>query len=246
MNIRCWVNRIRHKFYARSAWRPLLYGKDVRSFQEMINQLRKEGYFSQYGQDKWVFEQLLPNKECGLFVDIGAHDGVAYSNTYILEKSHQWQGLAVEPIPEVYEKLRKNRKCEMVNACVSEKTGKRLFRINAGYDEMLSGLVNEYHPNHLKRMSGDEYREVEVNCFCFNDLMKKYEIHSIDYLSIDVEGAELSILENIDYKAHNINVIGVENNYSDYRIPKLLTSSGFTLHSIVGDDEFYVRESSLL
>jgi len=238
-----WLGKFRHKLYSRSADRPRLYGNSAKSFQDLVDRLRADGYFSQYGQDKWVIEEILPNKKEGVFVDIGAHDGMAYSNTYILESNYNWSGLAVEPIPEVYDKLKSTRNCHTVNACVAESTGKRVFRINTGYNEMLSGLVNEYHPQHLERISEDEFREVEVSCFSFNDLLKKFEINSVDYLNIDVEGAEYSILSNIDFNLFRIKVIGVENNYGDYRIPKLLKKNGYKMHSIIGDDEFYVLKN---
>ena len=111
---------------------------------------------------------------------------------------------------------------------------------------MLSGIKNEYHALHNARINAElkEYggaiEEIDVDCYRFNDLMNHYNINSIDYLNIDTEGAELTILESIDFERINIKVIGVENNYCDYRIPKLLVKHGYQFHSIVGD-EFYVK-----
>ena len=68
------------------------------------HQLTTEGYFSQFGQVKWIFERLSRNKENKFYVDIGANDGITLSNTYFLEKNG-WDGIAVKPIPSVYEKL---------------------------------------------------------------------------------------------------------------------------------------------
>lgn len=243
VQLKNWFGRVRHKLYSRSANKPNLYGGEAKSFQEIVNSLRKEGYYSQYGQDKWVIEELIPNKKNGVFVDIGAHDGIAYSNTYVLENKYNWNGLAVEPIPDVYRKLKSTRQCNTLNACVAEKTGKRKFRINTGYNEMLSGLVNEYHSEHLERIGEDKYQEIEVDCISFNDLLKEYKINTVDYLNIDVEGAEFSILSNINFNLFNIRVIGVENNYADFRIPKLLVKNGYEMHSIIGDDEFYVLKN---
>jgi len=65
-------------------------------------------YFSQNGQDEFFLEELFVGQDSGFFVDIGANDGVTFSNTYALERKG-WRGLCVEPHPDVFEQLRRNR-----------------------------------------------------------------------------------------------------------------------------------------
>jgi len=208
-----------------------------------VERLRAEGYHSQSGQDKWIIEKLFPGRTAGVFVDIGAHDGVTYSNTCALEKMG-WTGLAVEPLPPVYEELVRNRRCVTVRGCVAPAAGRRRFRAITGYSEMLSGLADEYHPRHLKRIAremashGGEVSDIDVECYDLNELLERHGIFQVDYLSIDVEGPELKILESIDFGRFDISVIGVENNYLDWRIPTLLVERGFDFHAVVGD-EFY-------
>ena len=203
------------------------------------------GYYSQYGQDKLISTTLLPGVVNGTFVDIGAHDGITFSNTYFLERLG-WTGLAVEPIPEVFAQLKANRNCICENGCVGAPAGKRRFRRITGYSEMLSGLVNEYDPRHEERISrtirerGGAFDEIEVICFDFNDLCTKHNLNRIDYLSIDVEGGELPIIRSIDFSRFDIRVIGVENNYSDDSVSSHLQKQGFTFHSHAGDD-FFVK-----
>ncbi len=223
-----------------------IYGYLVRNVEELSfpqQQLKEEGYYSQLGQDKWIVEKLFPGKQTGTFIDIGANDGITFSNTYVLEKMG-WNGIAVEPIPSVYEKLVRNRQCTTVCGCVAGKSGKERFRVIIGYSEMLSGLVNEYDSKHLKRIEGELgsygglYQDIEVVCYNLNELLENRSMFQVDYLSIDVEGAEYAILKSIDFNRFRISVIGVENNYADYRIPHLLRKRGFHFHSKVGD-EFY-------
>jgi len=208
--------------------------------------LRKEGYFSQWGQDKWLVETVLPGLRSGLFVDIGAHDGVTFSNTLYLERQLGWTGLAVEPIPEVFERLQRNRSCLVINMCVGPRAGKAAFQVVSGYSEMLSGLMDEYDERHICRIQseiethGGGTSEIEVVCCTLNQLLELHGIDRVDYLCIDVEGAEYSILNTFDFSRCQISVISVENNYRDRRIPRLLEDKGFRFHSTVGD-EFYVR-----
>src|SRR5262249_22987803 len=51
--------------------------------------------------DRWVFRGL----EGGSFIDIGAHDGVTYSNSWFLEKKRGWRGVCIEPNPVVFKRL---------------------------------------------------------------------------------------------------------------------------------------------
>ena len=43
-------------------------------------------FYSQYGQDKFLFENFFKEKNNGFYLDIGAHDGITLSNTYFFEK----------------------------------------------------------------------------------------------------------------------------------------------------------------
>lgn len=204
--------------------------------------LARDSYFSQSGQDKWVIETLRP----GVFVDIGAHDGVSFSNTYALERLG-WTGLAVEPIPEAYARLVANRRCATLCGCIGAPAGRRRFRRVEGYAEMLSGLVADCDPRHETRIAGEvareggAVREIEVECYDIHAALAAHGLPRVDYLSIDVEGGEAAILRSIDFTRVDIAIIGVENNYDDPAAWRVLTRSGYALHSKVGADEFYVR-----
>jgi len=210
-------------------------------------QLSQEGYFSQYGQDKYIIEELFKHMRGGFFIDIGANDGVTLSNTYLLEKSLGWTGIAIEPIPRVYEKLRRNRSCLAVNACISECNGEVDFFELDGSAEMLSGIISKYDKRHLERIerelfnSGGAKRVIRVPSMTFNTLCEHNNITKIDYLNIDTEGAEYDIIKSIDYSRIQIGVITVENNYIDNKINKLLSQKGFELVAVAGDEIYFNR-----
>lgn len=168
---------------------------------------------SQYNQDRIVL-QLLPNP--GNFIDIGAHDGVDLSNTWILEQLG-WSGYCFEPLPEVYQKLKINRpKSNCYDCAIGNKTINSTFLVCEGYTEMLSGLVDKYNPAHLERIhreiqsEGGSTKEINVEVKRLIDIIPKD--YQIDYLSLDTEGNEKEILEDIllDFAPK---VISVEANY---------------------------------
>jgi FkbM family methyltransferase len=156
-------------------------------------------FYSQAGQDKWVYE-FFKGKTNGYFIDIGANDGVQYSNTYILEKQLNWNGLCVEADPFVYEKLIKNRNSGCLNYAVTNFIGNSKFIPN----DMYGGLIDS---------NNFDDRQIEVKCSTFEKIFQDYNIPNlIDYMSLDIEGSEIKALEKFPFNTHDIIILTVEHN----------------------------------
>lgn len=54
---------------------------------------------SQLGQDK-IVDEYFHGKRNGVFVDVGAYDGVTFSNTLMLGREGGWTGVCIEPLPD--------------------------------------------------------------------------------------------------------------------------------------------------
>lgn len=208
-------------------------------------------YYSQCGQDKIIHEKLFWDYKSGVFVDIGAHNGITFNNTYFFEKELGWTGICVEPIPEVFTKLSANRKCHCLQGCISDRAGReKFFRVSSpvAHVEMLSGLAKKYHPTQLERLScelslnGGLIQPIEVPCYVLNDVLKKNKINHVNLLSIDTEGGEFDILSSIDFSQYQIDVITVEDNYSDSRFVPFLEEKGYQLLQCVEQDLLFVHK----
>lgn len=203
-------------------------------------------YNSQHGQDMYINEKIFHNKKNGIFLDIGAHNGVAINNSLFFEKELNWSGVCVEPMPDIFKELEKNRNCICINGCVTNETKKDKFLRVKGYPEMLSGLVSEYNENHLKRIDyeiqlfGGSKELIDVNCYNINEILEKYNLFDIDYCSIDTEGNELKILKSIDFSKFKIKCFTIENNYTSNKLKKFMISKNYLLKEILGCDEVYV------
>lgn len=208
---------------------------------------QEKTYYSQHDQDKFVHETFFPEKKDGVFVEIGAYDGVAFSNTYFFERELGWTGLCIEPNPEPFAALQNNRKAHCIQGCIADRTGSVKFLQISGYASMLSGIKDKQHPKHLERIhkevsqKGGATTEIEVPTFTLKDLASKYKIHRIDFLSIDTEGNEWDILSSIDFDAIDIDVITIENNYKDQRFKNHLQSKGYVFIQKLGCDELYKK-----
>jgi FkbM family methyltransferase len=180
----------------------------------------------------------------GYFVEFGASDGIHLSNTYLLEHEYGWQGILAEPGKVWREDLRRNRKAKISELCVSSHSRQKLV-FNDTIDPMLSTIDKFSGVDHWaeSRSQGKKYF---VESISLNDLLSENNSPSvIDYLSIDTEGSEYSILANLDFDKYKFNFISVEHNYSEQRelILQLLVSKSYRriLVEISRWDDWYIR-----
>jgi FkbM family methyltransferase len=203
-------------------------------------------YKSQYGQDKFLNENIFKNKIGGTYIDIGAHNGVSLSNTYFFEKDLNWKGMCIEPNPNLFQELEANRSSININGCAWSSNELKKFRLINGYSEMLSGIIDTYDKNHVHRIEREcsdkngTYQDIDINCYEINSLLSNYSLFDIDLLSIDTEGSEIQILKSLDYHLFNIKVIIVENNYREKTLEEFLIRKGFRLHHRIKIDDIYI------
>lgn len=206
---------------------------------------------SQWGQDRFLDEKIFRGKKHGIYVDVGAHDGVTGSNTFFFEKERQWTGICIEPLDRAYVELVKNRSSEsntFQKCCVYSQDGTVNFVQNTGYTEMLSGIVSTYDPRHTARLQreqksyGGNTQVQSKPALTLTSILGACGIKHIDYLSVDTEGSEYEVLAGLDFDRVSVRAITVENNYPDTfgNIHELLENNGFKHCARLGGDEVYV------
>ncbi|MCV3463664.1 FkbM family methyltransferase [Campylobacter sp. FU_497] len=219
---------------------------------------KKRGYFgyslSQYNQDLFVrayYANKKPKKSY-FFIDIGSNDGYTLSNTYALEHDNiqNWRGILIEADEKVFKKSIEYRpNTDKYNVALCNTDGEVQFMAIRGGAQMLSGIVDEYCKEHLERIhreikqDGGSYEIIKIQGAKFETIMKNYpQIQEIDYMSIDVEGGEMKILESIDFQKYKINLIGIEDNYPQTSgIKQFLTKKGYKKIASMGCDTFFER-----
>ncbi|MBX3042265.1 MAG: FkbM family methyltransferase [Candidatus Kapabacteria bacterium] len=208
-------------------------------------------YFSQSNQDKFVDKIIFGgNKTNGYFLEIGAYDGITFSNTYTFEKYRNWKGICVEPIPTIFNKLRQNRKCDCIQGCIAEKEGVVQITHVDGPSEMLTGITKNYDAAHSERIE-NEIKErggkkviYDVKAYNLTDILIKKIINHIDYCSIDVEGSEWEVLKSIDFDKISFSCFSIENNYDDVLIVKFMCSKGYEFLGKLEADDIYVSKKN--
>lgn len=201
---------------------------------------------SQHGQDRFVYERFFKSESSGIFVDIGAYDGVTFSNTLLFEELG-WRGLCIEPLPGAFEKLKAERKATCLNCAISDSAGTGTFLevdMPSGFEKMYSGLKANFDERHRKTIAqwGKNAKELKVPIRRLVDILDENSIRRVDYMSIDTEGSEWKILRSFDLHRYDVTVLSIENNYQDQKIRKHMVDSGYRLvHVFANIDELYAK-----
>ena len=208
---------------------------DKNSLHEALENSR-----SQIRQD--VHALVMTNfKRNGFFVEFGAANGINGSNSYLLESRFDWQGIVAEPARIWRQSLDRNRRCKVDQRCVWSVTGEHLefSETSGGYTSAPSTSPDGTNgPDNTKI-------KYKVETVSLNDLMKDHNApHVIDYLSMDTEGSELSILETFDFSKHKFSFITCEHNRSENkeRIAELLLRNGYERLNIpFSFEDWYIK-----
>ena len=171
-------------------------------------------YFSQANQDKFV-DQYFKQKRNGVFLEVGAGDGIVFSNSLFFERERNWTGLLIEPTRYLFERLLKvHRKAYAVNACLSVEKHISLVKFYGA--DLLGGIEKVMEGPMLNRAkaAAPHVKATDTLCIPVYSLLEAINMLHINFFSLDVEGAELEILKTIPFAKVKIDLFLIE-----YAIP---------------------------
>lgn len=230
---------------------------------------RPGDWHSQSTQDRLV-GALLGWKRGGFFVDLAANDPVDLSNTYSLEHDYGWHGVCIDGNVELLPALARHRACHVVGAVVSTPTKVVSFRRFHG---RYTGRGFVPHDSHIRSVKGhglsgivsfsaDAPHRLKANHTFPEDSAAAPvdEVHTtvgldtilrridaprvVDYLSLDVEGAEMQVLGNFPFDApFSFRVLTIEEPKAPLKA--VLRQHGFTPVLYLGTDELWIHEGHL-
>jgi FkbM family methyltransferase len=175
---------------------------------------------SQLCQD--IFCALAHNlKRNGFFVEVGVGEGKSISNTYLLEKKFDWQGLLVEPCRSFHESIRKTRK-----AALDTRAASSLEHGEITFNESVAGGVYSYSANAdingNAKVNNKTVITYQVPTATLNTILQDHNApRDIDFMSIDTEGSELDILSGIDLSRYRVGLFCIEHNFRESFIAAL-------------------------
>lgn len=161
-------------------------------------------FYSQAQQD-FVVLTIYNDKPDGYYVDLAANHFRDLSNTYILDHYNGWKGVCIEPNPMYLVGLLSNRKCTVVTSPVSNTNGEE---VTFKFDGVYGGLVGEEFDNQEAHDRSIVATLVTTTLTSVLDFVKAPKV--MDYLSLDVEGAEQHVLAGLDHSRYLFMVMTIE------------------------------------
>lgn len=206
--------------------RAWLCGKDI-SFSN-FSHLSK----SQDSEDRLLWQRYFLNICNGAYLEMGALDGVRFSNSHWFSHVANWTGVLIEANPHSFELLKQNRPKDILvhsAVCSSDQHVHYIHgseRAVGGIWEFMAPSFRElWHPNI------DVLQLPSVRCRPLHDILSESQIHYFDFFSLDVEGAELDVLKTLGSRVR-FGVIFVEadglNPQKDLAVRQLLQHQGYT------------------
>jgi len=213
--------------------------RQMHEIQRMLN--ISDPYASQAGQDR-VIDRLLREKNSGVFLDVGGYDGVTGSNSLFFEMHRGWKGALIEPVSAFLDKARIARRCECYRYAVASQKGEAEFlSVTSGYTQM-GGLKDSYDTDLLKKVRQNPNHKEEtlmVPTRTLADLIEETGQGLPDFISLDIEGGEMAVLQQFDFDAYPVPIWTIENNAADSDLPTLMKKNGYDLVEFCGPDEIY-------
>ena len=196
---------------------------------------------SQYGQDMTMFMNLFRDKEPvdpgtgfykGFYVDSGANDFKALSNTFFFDKCLGWDGLCVEPNPVYHANHRAHRSCTLVPEIIAAQPGFYSFDFRT-----VMGSVRGAESDVRTASQKTAANPLDVMLLRAN----RTSLY-VDFWSLDVEGFEMTVLGGIDFEKIHVDSILVEDFWlSNRALDRLLTGNGFLKLRQMQIDSFWVN-----
>ena len=189
----------------------------IKNISLLIKSITEKKISYSYGGIDSLIIKIFKSKKNGIYIDLGCGNPIKNNNTYQLYKKFNWTGINID----------------------LDKENIKLFEISRPSDENISAAVSDsfketslffYHSksslNTISKVNA-EYQKAKVNksfkvnTVTLNSILEKSKFNTkeMDFLSIDVEGSELTILKNFNFEKYNIKVIVVE--YLDLSLTSL-------------------------
>lgn len=167
---------------------------------------------TQYGEDALILNYFAGRT--GRFLDVGAGDGVTFSNTEPLLQLG-WSGVMIEPSPTqlrwLYTNHGENKRVEICPFALGELSGTSLLWDGGRCHSMFSTTSKVHRDLILTHSEGAvPYRELHTVVLSWQDLLALYPPGPYEFVNIDVEGNNLELLASLPFEAVKPSMVCVE------------------------------------
>ena len=198
-----------------------------------------KNFYSQFGEDKILFELIPKNFKSGFYVDVGCFHHKKYSNTYLLHK-RGWVGVNIDMEKEKIDLFNIARPGDynFLGAISDKKDKVKIYR-NQKY-----GVSSTINPDFLDKKNIIDEHVIETTTL--NDVLNNspYQNKKIDLLNIDTEGNDFKVLKSLNFKIYDPSIIVIETHLKTieqiiqseiylYLEERMYTLKSWTIYSLI-------------
>lgn len=189
-----------------------------------------------------IIDAFLKSVKKGFYVDVGAGHHKEHSVTKLFYDKG-WRGINVEPEPKMFKLLEQNRHRDTnLKIGLSSKPGRLVMRQYLGWR---SGLSTFSQAMMEENSAIDEYVDVETAVTTLGKILDEQKVKHIDFMKIDVEGYEQSVLEGNNWQKYRPSLICIEANHVKEDWDKLLQSVDYKEVFFDGLNRYYLAKEAM-
>ena len=211
-------------------------------------------FYGQKREDEYLYNTFFKGVKNKIYIELGAMDGIQYSNTKFFQDELNWTGILIEPNIKLYEKLKDNRPDnKLYNSLVSNTIDDKVFKyfdylgVSCIKDTMPKDHDRLYFNSKRSQFANHNKGECIIKTTTLETILDDSGYKEIDFLSLDVEGHEFHVLESINFNKVKIHVLLIEmldDNSYVLNIEKLLQKNNYKYHSDIGRNRVYILQNS--
>jgi FkbM family methyltransferase len=149
-----------------------------------------------------IYINALGYKTNGSFVEVGAFNGISWSNTSCLAEAG-WKGLMFEPVTKFYKqcanRYKDNANVKVVRCCIGDYNGETKVYLGSSLSTTSLEMVKVFNSLEWAKHKHNEEKFIKSKIYTLDNMLEKHSWpENFDVLVVDTEGTELQVLQGFD------------------------------------------------
>lgn len=172
---------------------PVSYVEFLETHPKLYSQLDEEV----------IIRHFFGDRRDGFYLDVGCAGAAESTTTYYLEEHLGWTGIGIDALDSYKASWDMYRpKSKFISCAITDHTGDTITFYEYG---PISSIYEDWAPKF-----GVKGRPIEVSTITLNDLLAAQGVEKIDFMSMDIEGAELAALAGFDIRRYCVEFVCIE------------------------------------
>jgi len=216
-------------------------------------------YYSQAGEDKFLYENIFSKSDLfpKTYIEMGAIDGIRFSNSKYFDDHQNWTGILIEPNPAMFKKLKLNRPGNFLSDNVISNSrdpvefsyfeNENLSAVSGVTSTLTPHNRNNFYENKdpwYKDMRKSHLKTIVKTPVSLDHIIEQSQIEEFGFCSLDVEGHEVHVIRSYSFK-REIHFFLIENNPNDREIGDILNRNAYSLICQVSHNKLYASKTAI-